>query len=372
MSKLTDRSIRNLKPADKDVWHSAGVRGLYLRVRHPGGSKVFVLRRQIGGRNLVESIGEWDENTLRLADAQREALVRRGEIKPTGKHTVADLADRFYKARIEPRYKRPAQLAHYLRRDLTEIATREVGKVKQGDLARLLERKARGSGPVAANRLLGIIKRMFRYGSQVGLVGADPASALTRDVAGGRERTRERVLTDDEITGLWSVDCDHGDLYRFLLLSGQRIGEAQAAIWAHVDLKRGAWRIDDNKSARPHVVPVSSAMRAILDGRDSARPGPFAIASTTAAQAWLKRYCKREGIDPAFTPHDLRRTCASRMRKLGVSFDTIEKHLNHQTPGVAGIYQRDDLWEERKAAVELWGKTVLRLAAGETAPAGRR
>ena len=359
----SDRAIRELKPAGKDVWHSAGVKGLYLRHRHPGGSKVFVLRRQIAGRNLIETIGESGDD-LQLPDAQREALILRGESKPAGKHTVADLASRFYKARIERAYKRPRQVERYLLRDLTDIATREVGKIKDADLVRLLERKAQSSGPVAANRLLGIVKRLFRYGVKKGFVGRDPALGLNRDDAGGKERGRARTLTDDEILALWNIDnaaCDHADLYRFLLLSGQRIGEAQAARWPHFDLNAGTWRIDDNKSARPHVCPISSAMLAILERRDRTRPGPFATSSTTAAQAWLKRFCRREEIDPAFTPHDMRRTCASRMRKLGVSFDTIELHLNHAIEGVAKVYQRDDLMGERKAAVELWGSEVLRL-----------
>ena len=323
-----------------------------------------MLRRQIDGRNLVEALGEWGEAKMLLADAQREALVRRGESKPEGKFTVADLADRFYKARIERAYKQPQQVKHYLTRDLADIGTRELAKVKRQDLERILDHKVKDSGKVAANRLLAILRRMFRYGTEKGFVAADPARALTRADAGGKERSRTRTLSDAEIEALWNIDnatCDHADLYRFLLLSGQRIGEAQAATWQHFDA--GLWRIEDNKSGRPHVCPISTAMRAILDGRDRDRAGPFATSSTTAAQAWLKRWCKREGIEPTFTPHDLRRTCASRMRKLKVSFDVIELHLNHAIEGVAAVYQTDELMDDRKAAVELWGAEVIRLGA---------
>lgn len=49
------------------------------------------------------------------------------------------------------------------------------------------------------------------------------------------------------------------------------------------------------------------------------------------------------------------------MRSLGISFDTIEVHLNHVIPDVAAVYQRDALPDERKAAVELWGQTVVQL-----------
>jgi len=323
-----------------------------------------VLRRQIDGRNLVEALGEWGPS-MELADAQREALIRRGESKPTGKATVADLASRFYKARIERAYKRPQQVEHYIVRDLADIATREVGKIKRADLERILERKAKDSGPVAANRLLAIVRRMFRYGVEKGYVAANPAQSLTRADAGGKERARARTLTDAEIAALWNIDnavCDHADLYRFLLLSGQRIGEAQAATWKHFDLKAGLWRINDNKSGRPHLCLISRAMRAILDKRDRSRAGPFATSSSTAAQSWLKRWCKREGIHPAFTPHDLRRTCASGMRRLKVSFDVVELHLNHALGRVAAVYQRDELMDDRRAAVELWGNAVTRLA----------
>src|SRR5687768_17615517 len=100
------------------------------------------------------------------------------------------------------------------------------------------------------------MRSMFAWGVEVGLLNNNPALSLTRNAAGGKERKRQRALTDAEIAGLWAIptdECDHADLYRFLLLSGQRIGDAQAALWSHIGLKAGAWRIDSNKSDRPHV-----------------------------------------------------------------------------------------------------------------------
>lgn len=356
-AKLSDRAIRDLKPLGKDRWIGAGVRGLYLRVRHPGRSKVFVFRKQRNGRNFVESLGEWSPDRFTLADAQRIAHERRGDVKPAGKDTVGALATRYYQTRIAPRYKRPEGVKHYFEKDLADLADRELRKVTRAQLALMMERKARDSGPVAANRLLSNVKAMFAYGVEVGIVDSNPAAALTRNTAGGKEKTRERVLTDAEIAALWAIEsstCDHADLYRFLLLSGQRIGEAQASLWEHFDIEARVWRIDENKSGRPHLCPVSAPMLAILQCRDDSRDGPFATASATAAQAWLKRWCSRKEINPAFTPHDLRRTCASRMRKLA-DFDVVERHLNHVLGGVAGTYQRDDLWDKRVQAVEAWG-----------------
>jgi integrase len=311
---------------------------------------------------------------MSLAEAQRSALGFAGEKAPAGTVSVRELAERFYTARIvngrkhngEVGYKRPEQVRHYFDRDLlgSSIADLNLSKVTRAHLAQLIEHKVAHGGPVAANRLTALVKRMFAYAVAVGLLENSPAALLDRSIAGGKEYARTRVLNDIEIKQLWLIDdatCNHAALFRFLLLSGQRISEAQSATWHDFDLETGVWRIDENKSSRRHKVSVSHAMREIIEQQPrerygNATVGPFATASTTAAQAWLKRWCNREEITPSFTPHDLRRTFATRVRDdLGVSFDVVEKILNHAAPTkVAGIYQRGDLWQQRINAMSAW------------------
>lgn len=74
----------------------------------------------------------------------------------------------------------------------------------------------------------------------------------------------------------------------------------------------------------------------------SARELIFATATNTGVQAWLRRWCKRERIAPAFRPHDLRRTCATRLDTLGVLPHITERILNHTMQGVMGVYDRAD------------------------------
>ncbi len=49
-----------------------------------------------------------------------------------------------------------------------------------------------------------------------------------------------------------------------------------------------------------------------------------------------------------YTPHDLRRTMATRLSDLGVMPHVIEKMLNHQMEGVMAVYNRAEYLEERK------------------------
>ena len=229
--------------------------------------------------------------------------------------------------------------------------------IRRADLADLLAKKRVG-GPVAANRLLGILKQLFSYGVEIGWLDDRRAVALTRRAAGGKEERRDRHLTDAELRLLWNA-CDqtaHGPLFRWLMLSGQRISEARYARW--VDIRGDRWLIPDNKSNRPHWIPISSGLRRVSDSRP--KKGEYVLdqRSPTAAQAWMKRWCKREGISPSFTPHDLRRTFATRLNGLGVAPQVVEKLLNHVLEGVLAVYNLHEYPAERVQALELWTKAL--------------
>ena len=65
-----------------------------------------------------------------------------------------------------------------------------------------------------------------------------------------------------------------------------------------------------------------------------------------------------------WTVHDLRRTTASGMAKLGVSLVVIEKVLNHVSgslAGIVGVYQRHEFAEEKREALQQWADHVERL-----------
>jgi integrase len=76
---------------------------------------------------------------------------------------------------------------------------------------------------------------------------------------------------------------------------------------------------------------------------------------------------EREG---RWTLHDLRRTAASGMARIGVQLPVIEKVLNHRSgsfAGIVGVYQRHDFANEKRAALEAWGREVERIVAGKSA-----
>lgn len=365
MPKLSERRIRDLTadPGGKDRWIGDG-NGLYLRVR-ASGTKTFAHRYKKNYKPHLDTLGEWP--AMSLDHARSIVQTRRRQTVDPGSRTLKAGIDRFLENVVQRDHKRPATYTRYLERDLSKLHDEKLKNITRADLSELLGKKAKAA-PVAANRLLGVTKQLFRYVVEIGWLDSSPAEILSRRSAGGDEQSRERTLSDAEIEALWQActETTHGPLLRWLLATGQRISEGQAARAS--DIRGGRWHIPENKSGRPHWLPVSTLMQEILDATPRTGEYLFAQRSLTATQAWLKRWCAREEIDPAFTPHDLRRTFSTRLHKLGVQPYVVEKLLNHRMEGVMAVYNQHDYAEERLEALEKWSAELRRL----TAPGGSR
>lgn len=73
-----------------------------------------------------------------------------------------------------------------------------------------------------------------------------------------------------------------------------------------------------------------------------------------------------------WTLHDLRRTVATGLQRLGVRLEVTEAALNHVSgsrAGIVGVYQRHAWTEEKRAALNAWAAHVLRVA-GQREPDG--
>jgi integrase len=375
MAKLTDARIRTLKPTTLDRWVGDG-QGLWLRVR-TSGSKVFVLRKKHAGRVRVLTLGEWPDYALANARARAaaEAVLtrarRRGEAPPpaatTG--TVAQLAKEFYESRIAKRYRRAKNARVYRDRLILELGTTKLRAVTHSQLAAIVKAYAKDA-PVAANRFLAFTKQVFRFAIASGYLDRSPAAELDRSIAGGEERTRARVLTDDEIRALWHAPGRYTPLLRFLLGTLARIGEAQRATWSHVKLTRWEIPAAHAKNRRVHWVHLSPQILQVVWDLPRNRDLVFDETSPTAVQAWVRRFCERQQISPAFTPHDLRRTGATRLGELGVAPHVVAKMLNHtlSVSDALGVYFRAELEPERVEAFNRWGMELERIVSQAKTP----
>jgi integrase len=161
----------------------------------------------------------------------------------------------------------------------------------------------------------------------------------------------------------------YGAMVRLLILTGQRRGEVAGMEWDELDLENRIWTLPRErvKNDRRHEVPLSLQTIAI---RGLPRIGDkyvFSVNGTAPANNFGDNRARLRGLLGDMSPwviHDLRRTVASGMARLGISLAVIEKVLNHVSgsfAGIVGVYQRHEFAEEKRAALEKWADHVERL-----------
>ena len=297
----------------------------------------------------------------------RDARLAAARLKPghtVSNVTLGELLDEYFEDHIRQTYRRPRQVRLYIDRVPDELKALKLREVTRADVRHFLRDYAKGA-PVGANRLLAIMKQAFKFGIEAGYVDVSPIEQMTRKVVGGKESSRDRVLSDDEIRLLWAVDADHGPLLRFLLLTGQRIGEAQRATWAHIEGDRWTIPAEHAKNKREHWVALPRQAHTLLAGLPTDRDKVFGKTTNTNVQAWLRRWCDRNNVSPRFTPHDLRRTFTTRLNDLGAAPHVVEKVLGHTMQGVMAVYNRAEYEHERRDAMQRWADEIERLTRYE-------
>jgi integrase len=166
-----------------------------------------------------------------------------------------------------------------------------------------------------------------------------------------------------------------------LLLTGQRRNEVAGMTRDELSDDGATWNIPGSrtKNGRAHVVPLPPLVRELI-ATVRAKPGNlvFTTTGTTPVSGWSRMKgrldaamlaaAREEGraVIPPWTLHDLRRTFVTGMVELRVPPHVVEVTVNHiggTRSGVAGTYNRSELMDERKEALERWATHVAGIVA---------
>ena len=125
----------------------------------------------------------------------------------------------------------------------------------------------RGIGSMT-NRVFSIVRKLFNWAVEEDIVAVSPCARMRAPVP---ENSRDRVLTDEELSLFWkaasSLDYPFGPLTRLLLLTGQRLSEVAEMTWAEIDTTKRLWTIPRERAKNDvaHEVPLSDAAMALID-----------------------------------------------------------------------------------------------------------
>jgi len=268
-------------------------------------------------------------------------------------------------------------LPHWGKRHIQDIARRDVIELLDGIVDR-------GVG-TTANRVLAAVRKLFNWAIERDVIAFNPCLGIK---APSPETSRERVLSDEEIVWLWQAldqqSYPFGPLGKLLLLTGQRRDEVAGMTAGEINVDEGVWTIPRAraKNDQEHHVPLSDAVLAVLAAapRIAGEAGYlFTTNGRTAVSGFSKAKAsvddkmlaagRKAALDagkdpdaitvPPWTWHDLRRTAASGMARLGQPVHVVEAVLNHRSGtirGIAKVYNRYSHAEEKRRALESWGR----------------
>jgi integrase len=393
---LTDRFVANAKPrrdaagkAIRAEYSDAACPGLRLLVQ-PTGSKSWALRyRRPDGRTAKKTF----PGTLTLAAARAAASAARLEIErgtdpapqrlPITAYSSGDgeaievvAADFLEKHGRKIRPKTLEQYESILRNYvLPAWRGRSIGDIRRRDAIDLIERIA-ADYPTLANRTITTGSKFYAWMIARDMVDANPFNGVERP---HKELPRQNVIPADALRALWIAGGELGAIgaaLRMLILTGCRLQEVSRMTWDEVDLASRLWTIPGSrtKNHKTHIVPLSAQAIEVVQALPCSCEFVFTADGRRPVRGWAsskERISKRAGIDVnSWRLHDLRRTAASGMQKLGTPVHVIERALNHVSGvfrGVAGTYQVDELRDEVTNALRKWGDHVTRLAGGKPA-----
>lgn len=389
-ARLTPASVNRIRPPETgqlDIFDST-LPGFGLRIGKSG-TKTWFMFYRYAGKQRRHKVGRYPALSLMEArEAAHHALrvLSRGDDPGTMRrelerqregvlaNTVAVIAQKFIEDHVTKK-RSGAKMTQMLERDVVqEWGDRPIATITRRDALELL-RGVYQRGPHMSNRVLEVMRLMFNWAVLNEYVETSPVAGLhpLHD-----ERSRDRILSDEEVVALWAafdgLDYPYGPLFKLLLVTGQRRSEVAYMRRGDVNMPKKLWILprEFTKADRAHAVPLSPLALDILHSLP-VLAGDFLFSSTGGERGVSGFSRAKDRVDAKvgslvapWRLHDLRRTAASGMARLGVPPHVLARVINHapgSTQGVTAIYNRHAYETEKRHALEAWANHLTALRA---------
>lgn len=352
---------------------ASGVKSFYLAYRHLGQS-----RRLNLGRYPATSLQKARGKAFAALSELEEGRDPSGD-RGTKAEGFAAALDAFVTTHCQ-RHNRASTAAETERLlrvyFLLAWQRRSVESITKADVAAALEPVMKRGSIGAARHAFAALRKLFNWMVEQGMLETSPCAGMK---APGKAGSRDRVLTDDELKTIWAsafaIGYPFGPIVQLLMLTAQRRGEVVGMMWDDIDFAKGVWTIpgERTKNSKPHAVPLTDSAIAILKSAPRTF-SPYVFPARGKPHQPYSGYSKgKRELDATaglhdWTLHDLRRTAATGMARLGVAPHVVERVLNHVSgtfAGVAGIYNRFRYEDEMREALTTWERQVLALVGDE-------
>lgn len=386
MPKLTKRYIESIKPPsirDFTLWDSE-IKGFGVVVMPSGRCTYVIQYRNTANTKKRLKLGVHGHITAEEARElakKRFASIAQGldpaEEKKQVKNlaTVNDLAADYLERHAPKKRIKSIQEDQNLLNNiiLPALGSNKVLYISRRDIENLHLRLEKT--PYQANRVLSLLSKMFSLAVAWGWRADNPAQGISRY----QEEKRDRWLNDEELQRFWAVldqNPNHLTAYvfKFLLLTGARKGEALGATWDQFDLEKGLWTKPSHltKQNKKEFLPLSNKTLELLQTlkKFSSNNSPYLFPGRLDGEplkeikTFWNTAIKKAKLENVRI-HDLRHTHASHLISSGLSLSIVGKLLGHTQASTTQRYAH--LADEPlRKATEIFGSKVTKMTSSDS------
>jgi len=312
------------------------------------------------------------------AVAERRAAASK-RTEALGRLVSEYLAER--EPQLRPRYV--IEIRRHLGRHWKQLHEKAVGAITRADIVPIVDNIASHNGKGEADHAKLALSGLYAWCIDRGYCEANPTIGVK---ARNQAQARSRVLSENELMEVWQAcrDDDYGRIVRLLILTGQRREEIGGLGWSEIDASKRQIELPETrtKNHRAHIVPLAQEAGAILasierrENRDfvfGRRKGSFSGWGKAKVELDARIAAVRQAVGikkpmPSWVLHDLRRSFVTHLNEHKLALphviEAIVNHVSGHLAGVAGIYNKAQYLDERRRALDLWGKHLTALEAG--------
>lgn len=384
-AKLTKSDIDGFQyTGGWDVRWDSDVTGLGLRI-YPSGKKAFILRYRhhttsktmvlgrFGGDMTLKQARDTAQDRLSEVRQGMDPLAERKRERHSG--TFGELRTKYldFKEIVKKRKTWREDEARLDRHIPASWKARPAKAIKPREIDEL-HKKIGADHPYEANRLLSLLRHMFRMAETaawefVPSGHKNPAADIERYP----ETKRKRFLTEQEMPLLARAIDRQPNVYVraalwLYLLTGLRKAELLSAKWENIDWDRKRLRLPDTKAGEEQSVALSAQALAVLKAAPKREKNPYILPGkkkgrhlVNISKPW--REVRKQAKCEDLRLHDLRRSVGSWLTQSGVDLNVIKDALRHADLSTTLIYAR--LGEDpAREAFEEHGKAIMKASKG--------
>ena len=273
-------------------------------------------------------------------------------------------------------------------KELSAWKNRRLGEIETADVHAVLDAITARGAEITANRLHSYLRHLFVWAKGRKMIAASPLDGVAKPTS-EKNRARSRALDDAELAAVWkgavALGFPFGPFFQLAILLGARRNELAGMRWSEIDFDKATWTIpkERSKNGLQHELPLAPQVVALLetlpqfDGPYVFSGGNTPVSGHSRAKQRLDKSIVTANGGQAleeFVVHDLRRSFATGLQRLGVPMEVTEYCLNHKGEsfaGIRGVYQRHNYAEEMRVALERWANHIEALTTKQTKEPGK-